>query len=180
MEFINPNSLQIKRGYLEPSLLEAEVGQHYQFQRVGYFNEESDSTSAALVFNKTVGLRDGWAKQKTDQSQPAIKQNSDKQSQKSPVSLLTQFGKKYPNLPDDKRAKVREDLIALAPKISYEDLEPLFGTAAKKVGTRIATIIVLSEQLKNGAVKNKAIQEFIDKALNDKNQLLAQEALAIS
>jgi glutaminyl-tRNA synthetase len=61
-EFINPNSLSIIKGYLEPSLQTAQEGDKFQFQRLGYFCVDRDSSSQKLVFNKTVGLRDTWAK----------------------------------------------------------------------------------------------------------------------
>lgn len=62
MEFVNPNSLEIIEAFLEPSLQSAKIGERFQFQRLGYFNVDDDSTSENLVFNKTVGLRDSWAK----------------------------------------------------------------------------------------------------------------------
>ena len=62
MEFINPNSLEIINAFVEPSLQSAKIGERFQFQRLGYFNVDDDSTSENLVFNKTVGLRDSWAK----------------------------------------------------------------------------------------------------------------------
>ena len=61
-EFINPNSLEIITGYVEPSLTESKELDHFQFQRLGYFCVDRDSTAEKLVFNKTVGLRDTWAK----------------------------------------------------------------------------------------------------------------------
>lgn len=65
-EYINPNSLEIVKGYLEPSLTAAKVGDKFQFQRLGYFTKDKDSTQNNLVFNKTVGLRDTWAKVNTE------------------------------------------------------------------------------------------------------------------
>ena len=62
MEFLNPNSLNMIHVFVEPSLQEAKIGDRFQFQRLGYFNVDDDSTSEKLVFNKTVGLRDTWAK----------------------------------------------------------------------------------------------------------------------
>ena len=56
------NSLEIINAFVEPSLQSAKVGERFQFQRLGYFNVDNDSTSENLVFNKTVGLRDSWAK----------------------------------------------------------------------------------------------------------------------
>jgi glutaminyl-tRNA synthetase len=61
-EFINPNSLSKITGYVEPSLQIAKHGEKFQFQRLGYFCVDRDSTTQKLVFNKTVGLRDTWAK----------------------------------------------------------------------------------------------------------------------
>ena len=55
---INPDSLIIKYGYVEPNLKNAEVEKAYQFEREGYFCRER--TDKGLVFNKTVGLRDTW------------------------------------------------------------------------------------------------------------------------
>jgi glutaminyl-tRNA synthetase len=60
---INPESLVIKRGFVEPSLAAAQPEKAYQFEREGYFCADSrDSSAEHLVFNRTVGLRDTWAK----------------------------------------------------------------------------------------------------------------------
>ncbi len=61
-EFINPNSLKVITGYVEPSLVTSKELDHFQFQRLGYFCVDRDSSVEKLVFNKTVGLRDTWAK----------------------------------------------------------------------------------------------------------------------
>ncbi|MEL6636460.1 MAG: glutamine--tRNA ligase/YqeY domain fusion protein [Bacteroidota bacterium] len=61
--FLNPDSLQIvKTAYVEPSLRSATTEDHFQFIRKGYFCLDPDSTADQLVFNRTVGLRDSWAK----------------------------------------------------------------------------------------------------------------------
>ncbi|MDB4037959.1 glutamine--tRNA ligase/YqeY domain fusion protein [Candidatus Thioglobus sp.] len=56
---INPNSLEIKNGFVEPNLSSAKAESAYQFEREGYFCRDSESKK--LVFNKTVGLRDTWS-----------------------------------------------------------------------------------------------------------------------
>ena len=61
-EFINPNSLKVITGFIEPSLVNAKELDHFQFQRLGYFCVDRDSSAEKLVFNKTVGLRDTWSK----------------------------------------------------------------------------------------------------------------------
>ena len=63
MANINPDSLKIVRGKLEPSLKEADSDTPFQFERVGYFRVDSGASQpGAPVFNRTVGLRDAWAK----------------------------------------------------------------------------------------------------------------------
>ena len=59
---LNPNSLVKVEGWLEPSLKDAPVGKTYQFERVGYFCPDKDSCAEQLVFNRTVTLKDTWAK----------------------------------------------------------------------------------------------------------------------
>ena len=60
MEFLNPNSLEVINAFLEPSLQSASIGERFQFQRLGYFNVDDNTTPDTLVFNKTVGLRYNW------------------------------------------------------------------------------------------------------------------------
>nr|WP_315141868.1 glutamine--tRNA ligase/YqeY domain fusion protein [uncultured Flavobacterium sp.] len=60
LEFMNTNSLQIVKGFVEPSLSTAAIGDNFQFQRLGYFNVDKDAKEGKLVFNKTVGLKDAW------------------------------------------------------------------------------------------------------------------------
>ncbi|MFD0863180.1 glutamine--tRNA ligase/YqeY domain fusion protein [Sungkyunkwania multivorans] len=62
MEFVNPKSLEVITGYAEPSLKTLKEGDRVQFQRLGYFCVDRDTTMKTIVFNKTVGLRDTWAK----------------------------------------------------------------------------------------------------------------------
>ena len=63
LENLNPNSLEIiQDARLEPSLANAKVEDRYQFERVGYFCLDPDSAPGKLVFNRTLPLKDGWAK----------------------------------------------------------------------------------------------------------------------
>jgi len=179
MEFLNPDSLNVKTGYLEPSLNEAKVGEQFQFQRLGYFVVDEDSTSNKLVFNKTVGLRDSWAKQKPKPQTNTSNKPKQPQQKRTAISVIQQLGKKYTNLPEEKQAKAKAEIQALAKEVAYDELEPLFGTAVKKAGTRIAVMITLKELLKNGLERNEAVEDFIAKALEDKNELLVAEAASI-
>ncbi len=173
LEFVNPNSLKIIQAYVEPSLKEAEVGDRFQFQRLGYFNVDNDSTAENLVFNKTVGLRDTWAKQEEAKDQT---QNSQRQASQQPerpaIEVIKQLGKKYTNLPADKQLKSKTEIFELAKKVNYADLQPLFNTAPKKVGTRIATMLALGVLLENGLDRNEDIITFINNCKIDGNPLL--------
>ena len=63
-ELLNPDSLQIVDNcYIEEYAADKKPGEYLQFQRIGYFMADLDSTPEHLVFNKTVGLKDSWAKQ---------------------------------------------------------------------------------------------------------------------
>jgi glutaminyl-tRNA synthetase len=63
LDHLNPDSLEvIFPCFAEPSLKVAAIGDHFQFERLGYFSVDQDSTPEKLVFNRTVALRDSWAK----------------------------------------------------------------------------------------------------------------------
>lgn len=65
-ELLNPDSLKVVTAKIEPYLAEtAAAGNHYQFQRIGYFCVDPDTTSSHIVFNRTVSLKDSWEKAKT-------------------------------------------------------------------------------------------------------------------
>ena len=184
MEFVNPASLKvIKEAYLEPFLQGASMDDKFQFQRLGYFTLDKDSTAAQLVFNKTVGLRDSWAKQKPDpapNNQPQKSANqAGGQGQRSAINEIQKIAKKYTNLSGDKLAAARADIAKLAEEVTYEELSPLFNTAAKKVGTRIGVMIALGVLLKNGQQRNAEIDAFIAAGLEDGNEELVSEASKI-
>ena len=172
LTFVNPDSLKVRSAFIEPHIQQATVGQHFQFQRIGYFNLDKETTANHLVFNKTVGLRDAWAK--TTPKNPANNQAAPI-SKRKPIDVIKQLGKKYTNLPEVKQQKTKAEIQLLAKEVSYDDLEPLFNTAAKKVGTRIAVLIALKVLIANGLELNTQINEFLLAAKADKTPLLSQE-----
>ena len=174
MSYLNPESLHSVEAYVEPSLSNSKHGDHFQFQRLGYFVVDQDSTTDRLVFNKTVGLRDNWTK-KPAQPNPEKASNSN-ESLRLAIEEIKRFGKKYTNLPEDKRLKVREDVLTLAKEVSYEDLQPLFQTAQKKIGTRIVTLLAASVWLKQGGEPTEELTAFLLSAREDEDALLSEEA----
>lgn len=63
LQFINPDSMKVVHGFGEPSLKDSKPEEKFQFQRIGYFTPDKDSTPDRFIFNRTVGLRDTWAKE---------------------------------------------------------------------------------------------------------------------
>ena len=177
--FVNPDSLKIRTGFVEPHIKDARVGTQFQFQRIGYFNVDKDTSATHLVFNKTVGLRDTWAKKEPKKTQPHNSHTTSQPPKRNAIDVIKQLGKKYTNLPKVKQKKVKLEILALAKEVSYEDLEPLFNTAAKKVGTRIAVALALQVLLENGLEKNDQINVFITSATEDEHPLLSEIAKQI-
>ena len=177
--FVNPNSLKVRTAFVEPHIKDARVGTQFQFQRIGYFNVDKDTSATRLVFNKTVGLRDAWAKKEPKQKQPATHQTRSQAPKRKAIDIIKQLGKKYTNLPEAKQQKVKVEIQTLAREVSYEDLEPLFNTAAKKVGTRIAVALTLQVLLENDLQRNEQIESFIGAAKTDAHPVLSEIAKQI-
>ena len=176
MDFINQNSLAITEAFVEPSLAFVKPGDSFQFQRLGYFNVDDDSTLKNIVFNKTVGLRASWERKK-----PVHKKEAQaKIPLVSPINEIMRFGKKYTKLPVEKQETAKTKIQELAKNISYDELLPFFGTAVKKAGTRIVTMISLGVLLNNNQESTPEIKDFVTKASEDKNELLVLEAKKIT
>ncbi len=180
LEFLNPNSLKtIEKAYLEPFLASASLEDKFQFQRLGYFTLDPDSKDGKLVFNKTVGLKDTWAKQNTEtqpQNQPNAQASPQPQGQRKALNEIQQIGKKLTNLSGEKLETAMDSIREFAEEVTYGELEPLFGTAAKKTGTRIAVVLALGVLLKKGQSKTQAAIDFIESAKADENGILRAEA----
>ncbi|WP_455169858.1 glutamine--tRNA ligase/YqeY domain fusion protein [Aegicerativicinus sediminis] len=177
LEFLNPESLVIKQAYVEPSLISAEVGHRYQFQRLGYFCVDLDSSIEKLIFNKTVGLRDTWAKLQPKQEQ--VKKQPKKPQpvqQRPPIEIIKQIGKKFTNYPEEKQLKLKSEILELAKGVNYSDLEPLFNTSAKKVGTRAAVVLALGVVLQNGMKLTSEGIDFLQQCAQDSSKILSTEA----
>jgi glutaminyl-tRNA synthetase len=195
LEFMNPNSLQIIKGFVEPSLASVQPGEKFQFQRLGYFNVDKDSTSNSIIFNKTVGLKDAWEEKgkkeenilmntqkeinkfvkEKDVQKAAVLQNLIVDNIKSidNYSLIIQTVSK--NIKNDNNALLFANLILQhASKISFADIDvesstKLFNMSLKSQMplVRIAALKNLKENLNLVA----AFQTQIDDLKNsEKNQ----------
>ena len=181
-KFLNPNSLTVRKAFCEPSLKKAKVLEAFQFTRLGYYNVDKDSNSVQIIFNKTVGLKDTWGKQI---SKPKEMTNSSPaknkiQHEKPAIEVIKQLGKKLTNLPDDKFNVTVLKIEQLAKDTSLEDITPLFNTAKKKVGTRIATAITLKAALIAGVYNsNEIVKDYVSNAIDDDNEKIASTAKEI-
>ena len=185
LEFVNPSSLQIVTGYVEPSLQEAISGTHYQFQRLGYFSVDKDATASKLVFNKTVGLKDAW--EEKDKKEANLLMNTQKEINKyvkekddnvastllasivnniesiDNYSLLTQTVSK--NIKNDNNALLFSNLILkYSNKVSFKDIESealqkLYTMSLKSQSTLVREIVI--HNLQNDVVHLNQFQTLI-------------------
>lgn len=185
LEFVNPSSLQIVTGYVEPSLQDAVSGTHYQFQRLGYFSVDKDTTTSKLVFNKTVGLKDAW--EEKDKKEANLLMNTQKEINKyvkekddnvaatllasivnniesiDNYSLLTQTVTK--NIKNDNNALLFSNLILkYSNKVSFKDIESdvlqkLYTMSLKSQSTLVREIVI--HNLQNDVVHLNQFQTLI-------------------
>ena len=126
-----------------------------------------------------VKIWEDLAKQNTQapvQNQPKPQVQPQPQAQKKALNEIQQIGKKLTNLSGEKLETAMNSIKEFAEEVTYEELEPLFATAAKKTGTRIATMLALGVLLNKGQAKNQAIIEFIESGKVDENEILKAEA----
>lgn len=172
LDFINPSSLQIVTGFVEPSLQDAVIGSQYQFQRLGYFSVDKESTSSKLVFNKTVGLKDAW--EEKDKKEANLLMNTQKEINKyvkekdlnlsavlltsivsniasiDNYSLLTQTVTK--NIKNDNNSLLFSNLILnYSDKVSFIDIESealqkLYTMSLKSQSSLVREIVIQNLQ----------------------------------
>ncbi len=171
-EFINPNSLIInKNALIEPSLKTAKAGNQFQFQRLGYFVVDKDSSENNIVFNRTVALKDSWAKQEK-------KSNAPKQASKDENldKILVYAGKYLKSREEDERQTLIKNIFELSKNIKPEILLNQIEKAAsnKEYLASLMQLNSLNIEL-NNSDKEKIIP-FIKKALEMKNSYVRFQA----
>ncbi|WP_010136983.1 glutamine--tRNA ligase/YqeY domain fusion protein [Ochrovirga pacifica] len=185
-EFINSNSLQTITALVEPSLQVSQPGDRFQFQRKGYFCADVDSTSNQLIFNRTVGLTDSWAKQEQKKQAPTSDTNYD--------AILPLAAKYLKARSNEDRATLLATIEPLAKQVNLDVLSKKLSEAIanKDVLAGLLTLKFLGidtdEQhaflgkaldMKNGAIKLEAINLTIaDKNLLSKNRIQLESLLA--
>ncbi len=179
-EYLNPESLKEVTGYLEPSLEGAAPMEMFQFQRLGYFNVDKDSTAQAPIFNRTVPLRDTWAKIK--QNKPAVGNANPGPKKAMPkldaLNVIKRYGKKLGNMPEKKREKALAHIKELAGEVDYQELKDLFNTSVKKTGTRLAVLETLKVLIADGRADAELpeVKQFVSTMLEAESELLNKSA----
>lgn len=166
-KFINPNSLKVITALVEPSLATSTPGDRFQFQRKGYFCADTDSTSNNLIFNRTVGLTDSWAKKEKKEAAPANDVAYD--------AIVPLAGKYLKARSNEDRTVLLSEIEPLTININQEIF---IDTISKAIANKdvLAGLLTL-KFIGATADKHKA---FIQKALGMKNGAIKLEAINIT
>jgi glutaminyl-tRNA synthetase len=165
-EFINPNSLTIGTAFVEPSLNSCVAGDKFQFQRIGYFCADKNSSSNKLVFNKTVGLTDSFAKIEKKASAPARNESFEKAG---PLA-----GKYLKARNDEDRDAIKTEISALSKNISFDFLIASLEIA-KSNKEVLVCLLVLSSGIETQ--ENEKLEAFIANNLNANNSMIKVETV---
>ncbi len=174
LDLINPNSLAVQKAFVEPSLKTSKIGDQFQFQRKGYFCVDNDSTEDALVFNKTVGLTDSWAKKEN-------KGNNQKQQQgparnKNLEQIGSASGKYLKARSDEERQELLAKIADVAKAVTIDELVPTLANAKsnKEVLAGILGLNAIGVQEKEG------VSKFIDATLQSPNSTIKVEIVKLA
>ena len=172
-DFINPNSLHINmNAFVEPSLKEANIGDRFQFQRLGYFNVDNNSTSDKLVFNRTVALRDTWAK--IEQKSIAPKPEDDT----SIKDALSVAGKYLKSREEQERLDLVTNINELSKKVDIKSIFNLMKTVvSNKEYLTYLLLMNAKSPLKIDDNDSKSVTVFLDSALQMKNSYVRFQAV---
>ncbi|WP_298149843.1 glutamine--tRNA ligase/YqeY domain fusion protein [Flavobacterium sp.] len=168
LEFVNPDSLKIVTGYLEPSLKDAKNEDKFQFQRLGYFTVDKDATVEKPVFNKTVGLKDAW-EEKGKKEENAINNS------------LKEINKYFKVATDEERQAV-EDMIAENIK-SISNFSLLQNAIRKNVNNNKSSllftnfILKYSDKIKFSDVDAEVLEKLYAMSLRSESAFVRNEVI---
>ncbi len=176
IEFINPNSLNINtNAFVEPSLQTAKSGDSFQFQRLGYFVVDPDSTTDNLVFNRTVALKDSWAKKKDSN-----KGKQASQPERAVVEIYPLAGKYLKSREEEERLNLVAEIYQRSEKVTFVGLLNLVKIANSNKEF-LTYLMIFNSQKVNVDLTNKdnfdLVNTFIGKALLMKNSYVRYQAV---
>ena len=145
----NPNSLEVLTGSrVEPGMKGVNPGDRFQFERLGYFCVDPDSKPGALVFNRTVTLRDTWAKIEKGAS-TTHRRVSDERIEQIAREVLLDFGLTHPvfaarELPFTPEHAKGQKVVRIQFSDGYEDIEVILGPGYNEKSIRKEIVKVIS------------------------------------
>ena len=170
-EFINPDSLIInKKALVEPSLKTAKIGDRFQFQRLGYFVVDKDSTKDNLVFNRTVALKDSWAKYENKKEQTNTKNRNLEE-------IMILAGKYLKSKEENERQNIIKDIFEFSKNIKSDVLLDLINKATSNKEILASLMIINSLNVSISNSEKEILVIFIKKALDMKNSYVRFQAV---
>lgn len=169
LEFVNPDSLKVVTGFLEPSLKSAKNEDKFQFQRLGYFTVDKDSTDAKLVFNKTVGLKDAW-------------EEKGKKEENAVNNGLKEINKYFKVATDDERLAVEKAIAEHIRSISSFSL--LQNAIRKNVNNNKSSllfanwILKYSDKIKPTDIDTELLHKLYSMSLKSESPFVKSETVA--
>ena len=150
LEFVNPDSLKVVQGFVEPSLQSAQIEDKFQFQRLGYFTVDKDATSGKLIFNRIVGLKDAW-------------EEKGKKEENTINNCLKETNKYFKASTDDERQGIENAIASEIRAIANYSL--LLNAFKKNVNNNKSSLLFTGWLLKySGAIKSSDIDfELLEK-----------------
>jgi glutaminyl-tRNA synthetase len=176
IEFLNPNSLKInKQAYVEPSLSKAKVGEQFQFQRLGYFVVDPDSTESNKVFNRTVALKDSWKKKKEK-----THSNTVQKVEEWMTEVFSFAGKYLKSREEDERLDLVKKIYKRSENALFSKLIDKLKTANSNKDFLAYLMIFNSKQFKvdfNNPIYYDVVDNFVGTALKMKNSYVRYQAV---
>ncbi|MCG2610393.1 glutamine--tRNA ligase/YqeY domain fusion protein [Flavobacterium sp. SM15] len=168
LDFVNPNSLKTVTGFVEPSLTTAKEGESFQFQRVGYFCVDRDSTPENLVFNKTVDLKDSW-------------EEKGKKEENTINNSLKEINKYFKVTTDEERAAIEKTIGENIKTIANYSL--LQNSLKKNIANNKASLLFsnwllkYSESIKVSDVESETLHKLYNMSLKSESPFVRLEVL---
>lgn len=168
LEFVNPESLAVVTGFVEPSLENAVNEDKFQFQRLGYFTVDKDSTPGNLVFNKTVGLKDIW-------------EEKGRKEENTLNNALKEINKYFKVVSDQERNEVEQTVkesIQLVTNFSLLQNALKKNIANNKSALLFANwILKHSDRIKSSDFESETIQKLFSMSLKSESPFVRMEAI---
>ena len=169
LEFVNPESLKVVTGYLEPSLNFAKIEDKFQFQRLGYFTVDKDSDAEKLIFNRTVGLKDPWEEKG--------------KKEENLINASLKDINKYFKVEADERAVVEKAIAANIEQLSNFSL--LQNTLRKQINNNKSSLLFAnwllkySDKIKFSDVDSEVLQKLYTMSLKSESSYVRGETIQL-